>query len=124
MELRIPYAIESGGNTMTEHQNPMKAMARSRREPVERLCRVYHVKRLDLFGSAAGGEFDPVTSDIDLLVEFEELDPGRYADTYFGLKEALEALFGRPVDLVMRSAVRNPYFLSSIEATKSSLYAA
>ena len=88
------------------------------------LCGRYHVRALELFGSAATGEFDAHASDLDFLVTFEELEPGQHADAYFGLLEALEALFGRPVDLVMTTAVTNPYFLRSIEATRTLLYAA
>lgn len=88
------------------------------------LCRRYHVHRLELFGSAATGEDRPGESDLDFLVEFETLPPASYADTYFGLMEGLEQLFGRPVDLVVASAVTNPYFRASVERTKALLYAA
>jgi hypothetical protein len=63
-----------------------------------------------------------VIGDLDFLVEFEVLDPDSYADTYFGLLEALEQLFGRSVDLVMTSAVTNPYFLQDISRTRIVLY--
>jgi len=49
---------------------------------------------------------------------------GAYADSYFGLLEALEQLFNRPVDLVVASAIKNPYFRESIERTRVLLYAA
>lgn len=49
------------------------------------LCRRFRVRRLELFGSAAVGNYRPDESDLDLLVEFEPLSPGTYADTYFGL---------------------------------------
>ena len=91
---------------------------------LQQLCASYRVRRLDLFGSALGGRFDPETSDLDFLVEFEDLDLSQYADAYFGLLEALQDLFGRPVDLVMLSAVKNPYFLQEIERTRTMLYAA
>lgn len=94
------------------------------REAVKRLCRRFCVRRLELFGSAAGSGFDPSRSDLDFLVEFENLNPGEYADTYFGLLEGLEDLFRRRVDLVVVSAVRNPYFLESIERSRTLLYAA
>jgi len=89
-----------------------------------RLCHEFAVRRLEVFGSASGGEFDPACSDLDFLVEFEPLDPGPYATAFFGFKEALELLFGRRVDLVVSSAVRNPYFRESIEQSKALLYAA
>jgi len=57
-------------------------------------------------------------------VDFEELEPEAYADTYFGLLEGLSGLFRRRVDLVMVSAVKNPYFLESIERSRTLLYAA
>ena len=72
----------------------------SRREELRELCRRFHVGRLDLFGSAAGDDFDAERSDLDFLVEFQPVPPGADADAIFGLKESLEQLFGRPLDLV------------------------
>jgi len=94
------------------------------REELEALCRRYRVRRLELFGSAASGNFRPGQSDLDFLVEFGQFPPGDYADAYFGLLESLQALFDGPVDLVVASAVRNPYFLQSIEQTRTLVYAA
>ena len=91
---------------------------------LENLCRRFGVRRLELFGSAAVGKYRPGESDLDFLVEFEELSPGTYADTYFGLLEAIEQLFGAPVDLVVASAIKNPYFRKSVDETKALLYAA
>ncbi len=81
-----------------------------RRSEIERLCRQHRVRRLELFGSAATGGFRPGESDLDFLVEVEPLPAGTYADTYFGLLDALERLFDVPVDLVVASAIKNPYF--------------
>jgi predicted nucleotidyltransferase len=94
------------------------------RAALDELCRRYRVRSLFLFGSAARDDFDPGRSDVDLLVEFKALPAGGYADAYFGLREALEALFGRDVDLVALSAVRNPYMKADIERTRTLLYAA
>jgi predicted nucleotidyltransferase len=58
---------------------------------VAAICRRFHVRRLEVFGSAAAGEFDPARSDIDFLVEFEPKAPGSALGTYLGLKDALEA---------------------------------
>jgi len=88
------------------------------------LCTKYRVRRLELFGSAVASALNPEASDLDFLVEFQALEANGYADAYFGLKEELENLFGMPVDLVMASAVKNPYFLRSIERNKQLLYAA
>ena len=94
------------------------------RSELAELCRRHHVLRLSLFGSATRDDFDPQRSDYDFLVDFEVLAPGQYADAYFGLLESLAQLFGRPVDLVVTSAIRNPYFKQSIEQTRALLYAA
>jgi predicted nucleotidyltransferase len=91
---------------------------------LSKLCREFHILRLELFGSALSSDFDPEHSDLDFLVEFQPLPPGDYATAFFGFKDALEKLFGRPVDLVVASAIRNPYFRRSIEQSKALLYAA
>ena len=95
------------------------------REELETLCRHFHVRRLDLFGSAARGDFDPEHSDIDFLVEFDRGHPEALAfNTYFELKKALEALLARPVDLVEEGAMRNPYLKASIEASREPVFGA
>jgi len=94
------------------------------RAALDELCRRYRVRSLFLFGSAARDDFDAERSDMDLLVEFQAFPSGGYADAYFGLRESLEALFGRDVDLVALSAVRNPYMKADIERTRTLLYAA
>ncbi len=94
------------------------------RAELSELCRRYGVLSLSLFGSAARDDFDPQHSDYDFLVDFKTLAAGEYADAYFGLLELLERLLGRPVDLVVASAIKNPYFRESVEQTKALLYAA
>jgi hypothetical protein len=79
---------------------------------------------LEVFGSATKGREGSAEGDLDFLVEFDSPPPGGYADAYFGLLESLEALYGKPVDLVVASAIRNPFFLQSIEQTRTLLYAA
>jgi len=90
---------------------------------IAELCRHHRVRRLDLFGSAAGADFDPSRSDLDVLVEFEVLGEGKYADAWFDLHAALEEFFGRTVDMVPAAAVRNPYFSAELERTRRGLYA-
>ena len=88
-------------------------------------CRRFHLRRLDVFGSAArAAEFDPAQSDLDFLVEFQPLQPGAYVDAFFSLKESLEQLFARPVDLVSAASTRNSYFRQDVERSKALLYAA
>ena len=93
-----------------------------KREDIRRLCERYKVKRLEVFGSAVKCHFDPETSDLDFLVEYLELEPEEHAKAYFGLVEELEALMGRPIDLVMTRAIRNPYFLRSINKNRTTIY--
>ena len=101
----------------------MNDLVDSRRVEVAELCRRLHVRRLDAFGSAVKGGFKPASSDLDFLVEFEPLAPAEYADAYFSLKEGLEAVFGRSVDLITASAVTNPYFRESVDASREQIYA-
>src|SRR5215211_8670805 len=70
----------------------MIGIIEDRRAEVAALCERYGVKRLDLFGSAAGDGFDPEASDLDFVVSFERRDPPGLFDRYFGLKEDLEVL--------------------------------
>lgn len=102
----------------------MDSLIKDHCEEIATLCRDFRVRNLELFGSAAVGPFDPNTSDVDFLVEFQDLRPGEWADTYFGLQEALEALLERPVDLVMPTTLRNPYLIHSINQSRTPLYAA
>jgi hypothetical protein len=90
---------------------------------IRRLCSQFGVSRLEVFGSALTDNFDR-TSDIDFLVEFKPLKQGEYADSYFGLLDALKKLLDRNVDLVMTKAIKNPYFLQKINQQRETLYAA
>jgi predicted nucleotidyltransferase len=85
------------------------------------LCKIYKVKTLFAFGSSTTDRFSN-TSDVDLLVDFEELDPLDYADNYFNLKFRLQDLFNRPVDLLENKSLRNPFLKSQIDLTKVSVY--
>lgn len=111
------------GRAIAERQGDGAFVAEHATE-LARLCQRYGVRRLDLFGSAATGRFRVGDSDLDFVVEFQPATvSGAYADAYFGLLESLERLYGRPVDLVIDGAIRNPYFRQSVEATRKPLYA-
>lgn len=101
----------------------MHSLIEGKRKELERVCRLRRVRRIELFGSAARSDFDPASSDLDFLVSFQEMDISQYADTYFGLLEDLQTLFQRPVDLVVASAIQNPYFRQAIDSTRTLLYA-
>ena len=103
----------------------MIALIEEKRKTIEQLCSQYRVLRLELFGSALTDDnFNPDKSDLDFLVEFLPLKPGEHADAYFGLLEALQDMFGRHIDLVEIKAVRNPYFLESINRSRRQIYVA
>lgn len=86
------------------------------------LCDSYGVRSLDVFGSAFRNDFDSNESDIDFLVVFIEPHPLGAFDCYFELKEALEQLFQRSVDLVEKKAIKNPYFRQAVEQSKVQVY--
>lgn len=93
------------------------------KEELSELCRLYRVERLDIFGSAADGKFEPERSDLDFVVSFEEAAPtGEYAVRYLDFAGALEKLFHRPVDLLTEQSIRNPFFRREIEATRQVVY--
>lgn len=103
----------------------MHAAVESKREFIADLCGRLGVRRMDVFGSAARArDFDAERSDVDLLVEFTPGAQGSSWGPYFELKERLEALLERPVDLVEVGAVRNPYILAAIERDRQPLYGA
>jgi predicted nucleotidyltransferase len=92
-------------------------------EQIVRLCRLHGVRKLEVFGSILRHDFDPEHSDVDLLVEFEPRVADSFAN-FLDLKEALEQLLGRPVDLVEHRAIRNRRLRHHIEQSKSPVYAA
>jgi len=102
----------------------MNRLIEEKRQQLERVCRQRHVRRIDLFGSATGSGFDPANSDLDFVVAFQDLALDQYADAYFGLLEDLHAVFQRPVDLVVDSAIQNPYFRQAVESTRTLIYEA
>ena len=102
----------------------MLPLIEANRSELQALCRRFNVRRLDLFGSAASGEFDPNQSDLDFLVEFfPESTMGPFRQ-YMDFLDALEKLFRCHVDLVEAQAMTNPYFVRAIQESRQLLYAA
>jgi len=100
------------------------SIAQPQLEAIAAACRQHQVRRMHLFGSALRDDFDPNHSDLDLLVEFQPIEPGALVQAYFGLESQLASITGKPVDLVMADAVRNPYVRRDIEASKQLIYEA
>ena len=102
----------------------MHPIVKDKLEALKDLCLKHRVERLDVFGSAARDDFDPESSDLDFLVEFESMSPVDHADSFFGLLEDLERLFGRRIDLLESEPIENPYLRRSIETSRKVLYEA
>ena len=86
--------------------------------------RRFNVKRLEIFGSAATGEFDPASSDLDFIVDFGDWALGPWASHFVDFADALESLFGCRVDLITPRSIRNPYFRQSVDASRRVIYEA
>jgi uncharacterized protein len=91
---------------------------------VERLCRELGVKRLDLFGSATCDAFDPERSDLDFLVEFLPEASKPWMGEYTDLREGLEKIFERKVDVVPIKQFKNRFFREAVKRSRRPLYAA
>lgn len=85
------------------------------------LCEQHKVKELYVFGSVLTDKFN-AQSDIDMLIQFYQIDLNAYFDNYMDFKEKLEELFHRPVDLVENQAVRNPIFRQVLDREKQLVY--
>jgi len=90
-------------------------------DKVNVLCKLHNVKALFVFGSVCTDEFND-KSDIDLLISFLPMDYGDYADNYFELVDKFENIFRRPVDLVTDKSLSNPFFIESVNKTKTQIY--
>lgn len=101
----------------------MIGLVEAKKDEVAALCRKYGVRRLDAFGSVTTDAFDPATSDLDFVADFADRSPG-YANRYLFFAEALEALFGRSVDLLTEDMIKSPIFREEIEAHRTLVYEA
>lgn len=90
-------------------------------EDLKRLCTMYNVEKMYLFGSALNSNFNK-ESDIDLLVKFKSIELSKYFDNYMDFKENLEKLFGREVDLIEEQTLKNPILINSINKSKELIY--
>ena len=92
-------------------------------DAVATLCRTYGVRKLEVFGSAATGEFDPASSDIDLIYEFSDTSSG-LVGRFLAFADSIEALFGRRVDLIPNRHFENPYFRYAVNKSRVTIYEA
>jgi predicted nucleotidyltransferase len=97
--------------------NPLVAY----KKQINELCVNHKVKSLYAFGSVLTDHFNN-KSDIDLIVDFKEIDLLDYADNYFDLKFSLQEIFNRSVDLLEERAIKNPYFKQALNQKKELVY--
>lgn len=90
-------------------------------DAIKRLCAVYAVAQMSVFGSVLTDRFND-ESDIDILVSFNALPVESYAENYLQLQESLQNLLGREIDLVEDKAIRNPVFRDQVDRTKVQIY--
>jgi predicted nucleotidyltransferase len=88
---------------------------------IDELCVTHKVRSLYAFGSVLNSNFK-TDSDIDLIVDFKDIDVNDYADNYFDFKFSLQDIFKRPVDLLEEQAIKNPYFKQAVDQTKELVY--
>jgi len=93
-------------------------------EQLAELCRRFQVKRLEIFGSAVTGALLPESSDLDSVVDFSNQPLGPWGGLFLDFADALEALFGRHVDLIMPRSIRNPYFRQAVDSSRRLVYEA
>ena len=90
-------------------------------EFINTLCKSHTVKSLYAFGSVLTDKFND-QSDIDLIVNFGDVQLLDYADNYFDLKFSLEDALKRSVDLLEEKAIKNPYFKKAVEKNMQLIY--
>jgi len=88
---------------------------------INKTCNALPIKRLSLFGSILNDNFSD-QSDIDVLVSIDDREDLDRFEIYFQLKENLENIFERTVDLVIEKKFNNPLFQKSVSATKVTIY--
>lgn len=90
-------------------------------ESLKKLCNIYNVDKMYLFGSALTPNFND-GSDIDFLVKFKSIELSEYFQNYLNFKENLESLLGREVDLLEEQTLKNPILINSINKSKELVY--
>jgi hypothetical protein len=90
-------------------------------EKIRALCKQHKVSSLFVFGSVLTKKFN-AQSDIDFVVDFKDVELKQYADNYYDLKDALENIFQRNVDLLEQKAIKNPFLKQSIDNSKQLIY--
>ena len=110
----------------------MEAIILNNKEAIRKLCEKHHILSLYAFGSVTDGSFSN-NSDIDFIYEFDfgnfNLDEQPITEAPFdafiefhALKDALENLLNRKVDLIPFQKFKNPVFREQVAKTKVQIY--
>ncbi len=102
----------------------MQVFLLEKQAEIAELCRKRHVRSLSVFGSAVRDDFDPERSDVDLLVEFDDLPESKSFTGFLHLRDELSGLLQHEVDLLERKAIRNRFLKRAIDEECMALYAA
>jgi uncharacterized protein len=100
----------------------LNSLIRDRYSDFINLCKQHKVSKLYAFGSSITTHFDPLKSDIDVVVDLDIQDPIEYGETLLSFWDNLEIFFNRKVDLLTEDSINNPYLRKSIESTKKLIY--
>ena len=117
------FVISEVINYLCGHNRILMKLIEIHLQRILDLCRKHRVRSLAVFGSILTDRFND-QSDVDLLVNFEAIDHDKfdYVSNYFGLRDALEHLLGRKVDLIEEKGLRNKYFIANVNRTKQMIY--
>ena len=90
-------------------------------QDIIKLCEAHKVKSLYAFGSVLTDRFNK-ESDIDLIVDFSNVEVEDYADNYFDFKFSLQDILKRPIDLLEEKSITNPFFRNSVNQQRQLVY--
>jgi len=97
-------------------------LIKQRESEFKKICIEHDIAAFYLFGSAIREDFNEETSDIDAVVEMNENDPLVRGEQLLSLWDKLERFFGRKVDLITESSLRNPIFRGIVKRSKKLIY--
>lgn len=100
----------------------LKTAIQSRLADFLALCKTHNVKSLYAFGSSITPNFDEKYSDIDLLIELNDIDPINRGEKLMSIWDQFEQFFQRKVDLLTNSSIKNPILKENIDSTKILIY--
>jgi uncharacterized protein len=112
--------VGTATDTRRKSKRQMHALEKNTSDIIK-LCENHKVKSLYAFGSVLTDRFNS-ESDIDLIVDFANIEVEDYADNYFDFKFSLQDILKRPIDLLEEKAIKNPYFWQSLNKQRQLIY--